>query len=73
MKMKEEVGAEGKKGSRKKRFEPEGRRGAWGKRRSLRNRDKQLDLYEAFIDYLSLNYVKLKMKVDSESVEKVKV
>lgn len=66
----EEVeGAWGKKRSRRKLEGLEERKGAGRKEGSLRNRDKQLDLYKAFIDYLSLNYVKSKMKVDSESVE----
>lgn len=50
--------------SRKRKLELEERKGAGRKEGSLRNRDKQLDLYKAFIDYLSLNYVKSKMKVD---------
>lgn len=64
MKMKEEIGAERKEGNLRKEREQEERDEAWGKKRSLISKKKQLDLYKAFIDYLSLNYVKSKMKVD---------
>ena len=69
MKMKEEIGAEGKERNIRKELEQKERKGTLGKSWSLINRNKQLILFEAYMIYLSLNSMKSKMKVDSEAVE----
>lgn len=46
MKMKEEVGAEGKKGSLRKEKEQEEMNEAWGKKRSLRSKEEQKERAE---------------------------
>lgn len=69
MKMKEEIGAEGKKMNIRKELEQKERRGTLWKNWSLINRNKQLILSEAYMIYLRLNSMKSKMKVDSEAVK----
>ena len=69
MKMKEEIGAEGKKRNLREELKQKERSETLGKSWSLINRNKQLILSEAYMIYLSLNSMKSKMKVDSEAVE----
>lgn len=69
MELEERAEAEGKKWYIREELKQKERRRTLGKSWSLINRNEQLILSEAYMIYLSLNSMKLKMKVDSEAVE----
>lgn len=69
MELEERAEAEGKKWYIREELKQKERKRTLGKSWSLINRNEQLILSEAYMIYLSLNSMKLKMKVDSEAVE----